>query len=230
MPGYIKKNNPVGIGSSSGAETSLNLIANIKSPSVVQNYPDSKPVDLKKWFQKYAIIPNLNNGVYTNVKWSEFYESAIFGCNIAIKNESYERYGRNNDGGLKVTPVNGSINSGGGFTLRVFNAKGGTELAQGNGTTTFTVAGFDATTYYVTLTNTHPTGSTIPSMTFGFFWKCDYNGTGGQLRSDPADSNSFNTLGSSLITVVPTNQGNQAGGYSDTVTLLSKPSSYGALP
>jgi len=231
MPGYIHPLSAVGIGSASGDETSLNLIVKIKSSAQNQNTANSGPVGLKKWFEKFAITPDFDTGVYTNVKWSEFKESAIFGCTIAIRNETYERYGRNNNGGFRIIPLNGSLGSApaGTFNVTVFASKGGAAVSSTNFSSQTDVVGFDAKTYYITLTNTHPYGD-HPTSSFSFYWKCDYNSsTGGQIRSDPTDTNSFNGSTGNQETVVPTSQTGDLN-FSDPVTLLCKPKSYTEVP
>ena len=239
MPGYIHPLSAVGIGSSSGNETSLNLMVNIKrsvpgiGSSYAQNTANSRPVDLKKWFEVYAIAPDFSKGVYTNVAWSEFKNSSIFGATVKIKNESTSQYGNSNNGAIQITPINGSLNSSdpaGTFTATVFNSKGGSSIVSSTSRTTMTFANaptyFNDGTYYVTITHTPPPGASSPSATFGFYWFCAYGTTGGQLRSDPGNDNSFNNANGTMATVVPTNQGANAGGYSDTVTILCKPKAF----
>lgn len=244
MPGYIR--NTVGIGSSSGVNNSLNLMVNIKKTdsgagAYPQNTANSGPLGLKKWFQTYAVTPNMTVGAYTNVKWSEFKGSAIFGCTISIKNETYERYGRNDDGGIRITPLFGSVDSGGGgsFTVTVYGSKGGAAITSGTGTTAFTIGGsgspgssgpFPDKTYYVVVSNVHGSGASPASSSFGFYWKCAYNSTSkGQIRSDPTDPNSFNGITGNQTIITPPDRSNP-GDFSDGMTVLCKAKSASVIP
>jgi len=244
MPGYIR--NTVGIGSASGANTSLNLMVNIKKTesgggTYPQNQANSGPVGLKRWFETYAVTPSMVKGAYTNVKWSEFKGSAIFGCTISIRNETYERYGRNDNGGIRITPLFGSVDSSGGgsFTVTVFTAKGGSSVASGTGTTAFTIGGtgsagspgsFPDSTYYVTVTNVHGSGASPASNSFGFYWKCAYNSkTDGQIRSDPVDPNSFNSSTGGQTIITPPDRTNP-GDFSAGMTVLCRSKSFSVIP
>ena len=123
------------------------------------------------------------------------------------------------------------------FTSRILKARGGAELskidkASNAADQNMTHTGFNSGTYYVEITNTHPTDITgnVDSMTFGFFWICALSdGTGGKLRSDPTDENSFNTSSRGVRTIIPSNQTtsgsypNAVASFSDPVTLLCKP-------
>lgn len=242
--GYINALSAIGIGDSSGAVNSLNNMVGIKRTTAGSgggpydaDTTDSKPVNLKKWFEKYAIAPELATGVYTNVKWSEFHQSTIFGAIVQIQNETTSHYSDSNNGAININPINGSLGrassvgggSAGTFTIIVRNGgPGGTFRASSTGTGSQTIGGhsglFDSGTYYVTITNTHPTGASIPSMTFGFYWTNALGGSGGMIRSDPTDPNSFNNLSNGAqISINPTSQ---ASGFSDPVTLLCKPQSF----
>lgn len=232
MPGYINAGDKVGIGSAGGVNTSLNLMVNIKREAQGSNYAanttNSNPVDLKKWFELFAISPGLTTGVYTNVKWSEFKQSTIFGCTVKIKNETTSRYSNSNNGAINLQGLNGSTAAGGSFNVKIYNSRGGTLITDNTFTGAATIGGgdglFNSGTYYVLVTNIHPTGASISSMSFGFYWKNTLGGTGGQIRSDPTDANSFNNLSNmGQITISPTNQ---ASGFSDAVTLLCKPQSF----
>ena len=246
MPGYINPLSAVSIGNASGSdETSLNLMVNIKraeeSSSYAQNTANSNPVDLKKWFETHAINPNITTtkGIYTNVRWSEFRESTIFGCTVKLKNETDSKYDDNNNGQIQIVGINGSKGDSSPctFTSRILKARGGAELskidkASNAADQNMTHTGFNSGTYYVEITNTHPTDITgnVDSMTFGFFWICALSdGTGGKLRSDPTDENSFNTSSRGVRTIIPSNQTtsgsypNAVASFSDPVTLLCKP-------
>jgi hypothetical protein len=245
MPGYIQSGDKVGIGSAGGVNTSLNLMVNVKTSQTprgpndpyAQNEANSKPVALKKWFETYAISPGINTGVYTNVAWSEFKQATIFGCTIALKNETKSTYANSNNGGFKITPLFGSKGYSGtpNFTCTIFQDKGGTQIGSKTSQSTMTFQSpefsFDGPqTFYIRFTNTHPSGAGIASQTFGFYWVCGYDGDsfgGGSFRSDPTDRNSFNLLNRSMDTIIPSGQAaGDAGSYTNDVTVLCKPIAY----
>ena len=75
---------------------------------------DIDSVSLKNWFSQYvSTLGQFTKGASDdrNIKFSDYKGVTILGFKIQTINETYNRYQTNNNAGLKISPLNGSLGS-----------------------------------------------------------------------------------------------------------------------
>lgn len=88
--------------------------------STTTTLQDIDSLTLKNWFAQY--VSTLGNFVpdgdkTKNIKWSDYKGATILGFKIEVVNETYEYYKKNNNAGIKISPLNGTY--GGTYTVTV---------------------------------------------------------------------------------------------------------------
>ena len=107
----------------------------IKDDTVTATNVDS--VTLKNWFSQYvSTLGKFNKQSDDNedIKWSDYKGATILGFKVKAVNETASRYQNNNNAGIKISPLNGSLGS---YTVTVGDqqttANAGQEVTLGRG-------------------------------------------------------------------------------------------------
>ena len=171
-------------------------------------------VALKNWFVDYVGTLGKFNKQRTddeNIKWGDYKGATILGFKVQAKNEVAEKYQRNNDAKLQITPINGSTND-----FKVF-VGGWSSASNGN---TVVSAGSNAQGSVKSVTIQDLTTGVNISMT----WTPGYGQGSSSIRSS-------NTTGSPDLIFPFTWIGNHENTYSEPLYFFMGPQAtrpYGA--
>ena len=101
--------------------------------SIVTSPTNLGSIAMKNWFAEYVgTLGNFNRAKFenNNLKFSDYKGATILGFTVRVVNESAIQYDKNNNAGIKIGPLNGSL-TGNPYTIEVGSYK---EVNQGTGT------------------------------------------------------------------------------------------------